>query len=57
MWRELNGEDIELLRALQRGRAAPGYDGGMLSPYWDEAPRSFARLIAETIYRESSRQQ
>ena len=53
MWQELNTEDIALLEALQRGRSAPGYDGGMLSPYWDEAPRSFARLIAETIRRES----
>ena len=53
MWRDLNGEDIGLLEALQKGRAAPGYDGGLLSPFWDEAPRNFARLIAETMRRES----
>lgn len=53
MWQALNDEDIGLLQALQKGRAAPGYDGGMLSPYWDEAPRNFARLIAETIREEN----
>ena len=52
MWQELNGEDVGLLEALQKGRAAPGFDGGMLSPYWDEAPRHFARLLAETMTAE-----
>lgn len=53
MWQELNEEDIGLLESLQKGRAAPGYDGGMLSPYWDEAPRNFARLVAQTMLEES----
>lgn len=35
MWQALNDEDIGLLESLQKGRAAPGYDGGMLSPYWE----------------------
>lgn len=55
MWQELNEEDIGLLESLQKGRAAPGYDGGMLSPYWDEAPRNFARLVVRTILEESQR--
>jgi choline monooxygenase len=55
MWRDLNAEDIGLLESLQRGRQAPGYDGGVLSPYWDEAPRSFSRLVAETMRAESAR--
>lgn len=53
MWQELNEEDIGLLESLQKGRAAPGYDGGMLSPYWDEAPRHFARLVAKTMVEQS----
>ena len=55
MWRDLNGEDIGLLESLQKGREAPGYDGGLLSPYWDEAPRNFARLVAQTLRDESRR--
>ena len=54
MWQDLNGEDIALLESLQRGREAPGYDGGVLSPYWDEATRSFARLVAETMRNEAA---
>ena len=55
MWRDLNSEDIGLLESLQKGREAPGYDGGLLSPYWDEAPRHFARLVAQTLRDESRR--
>ena len=55
MWRQLNEEDINLLEGLQRGRAAPGYDGGVLSPYWDEAPRALARQLAAAM-REGARQ-
>lgn len=55
MWQDLNSEDIGLLESLQRGRQAPGYDGGVLSPYWDEAPRSFARLVAEMMRAESTK--
>ena len=53
MWESLNKEDIGLLESLQKGREAPGYDGGLLSPYWDEAPRHFARLVANTLLSES----
>ena len=51
--RDLNKEDIGLLEALQAGRRAPGYDGGTLSPFWDEAPRHFARLVARGIHEQS----
>lgn len=53
MWHDLNHEDIRLLESLQKGRLAPGYDGGLLSPYWDEAPRHFARLVAEMLRDEA----
>ena len=55
MWTDLNAEDIGLLEALQAGRRAPGYDGGVLSPYWDEAARHLARLVAGTIRAQSRR--
>ncbi len=40
MWRDLNKEDVGLIESLQKGRTSPAYDGGRLSPYWDEAPAS-----------------
>lgn len=55
MWEDLNREDIALLEGLQRGRAAPAYDGGVLSPYWDEAPRALARNLARTMREEAGR--
>lgn len=47
MWKELNDEDIGLIESLQRGRTSPAYDGGRLSPYWDEAPLHFSRMVVE----------
>ena len=46
VWRELNEEDIGIVERQQRGRAAPAFDGGTLSPYWD-APTThqFARQV------------
>jgi choline monooxygenase len=47
MWRDLNKEDVGLIESLQKGRASPAYDGGRLSPYWDEAPLHLSRMILE----------
>jgi choline monooxygenase len=47
MWRDLNKEDVGLIESLQRGRTSPAYDGGRLSPYWDEAPLHLSRMIVE----------
>ena len=47
MWKELNDEDVGLIERLQKGRASPAYDGGRLSPYWDEAPLHLSRMIVE----------
>ncbi len=52
MWHDLNMEDLDALRYLQEGRRAPAYDGGRLSPFWDEAPLAFSRLIAEALVNE-----
>ena len=50
-WRNLNAEDVEVVELLQAGRHSPGFDGGVLSPYWDGATRQFARLIANAMTR------
>lgn len=49
MWHDLNVEDMAVLKRLQEGRRAPGYDGGKLSPFWDKAPLAFSRMIAESL--------
>jgi choline monooxygenase len=48
-WRDLNEEDVTILERLQEGRHSSGFDGGRLSPYWDEATRHFAHLVVEGI--------
>ncbi len=48
-WTDLNHEDIGIIERMQRGRASDGFDGGVLSPYWDPVQRHFARLITRAI--------
>ena len=48
-WEDLNSEDLGVLERLQQGRLAPGYQGGSFSPYWDQAPLEFSRLIARAL--------
>ena len=44
-WHDLNNEDIGIIERMQAGRASDGFDGGVLSPYWDPVQQHFARLI------------
>lgn len=44
-WHDLNHEDIGVIERMQAGRASEGFDGGVLSPYWDPVQQQFARLI------------
>ena len=44
-WRDLNREDIGIIERMQAGRASEGFDGGVLSPYWDPVLQHFARLV------------
>ena len=46
MWNELNTEDFEIVENMQQARVSPGFDGGVLSPFWDPATRHFAKLVA-----------
>ena len=44
-WHDLNNEDIGVVERMQKGRHAEGFDGGVLSPYWDPVLQHYARLI------------
>ena len=49
MWDELNTEDFKIVENIQRARWSPGFDGGVLSPFWDPATQVFARLMLDSI--------
>lgn len=49
LWRELNAEDIAPLELMQRGRLSAGFDGGVLTRYWDDPLREFAKQVAEAV--------
>ncbi|MGI9319579.1 MAG: aromatic ring-hydroxylating oxygenase subunit alpha, partial [bacterium] len=48
-WHDLNQEDIGIIERMQAGRASEGFDGGVLSPYWDPVQQHFARLIVTAM--------
>lgn len=48
-WNELNHEDIGIIERMQVGRHSEGFDGGVLSPYWDPVQQHFARLVTQAI--------
>ena len=54
-WHDLNNEDIGVIERMQAGRHAEGFDGGVLSPYWDPALQHYAQLIYGAIQHESTR--
>ncbi len=45
-WREVFEEDIFVVEGMQRGRHAPGFDGGRFSPAMDGATHAFHRWVA-----------
>ncbi len=48
-WNDLNHEDIGVIERMQAGRYSEGFDGGVLSPYWDPVQQHFARLVTAAI--------
>ena len=48
-WHDLNHEDIGIIERMQAGRSSDGFDGGVLSPYWDPVQQHFARLMKDAI--------
>ncbi len=51
-WSDLNHEDIGVIERMQAGRYSDGFDGGVLSPYWDPVQQYFARLIVNAIKQD-----
>ncbi|MDH3763832.1 MAG: aromatic ring-hydroxylating dioxygenase subunit alpha [Gammaproteobacteria bacterium] len=52
-WNDLNHEDIGVVERMQSGRNSEGFDGGVLSPYWDPVLQQFARLLTESVAEET----
>ncbi|MCZ6578141.1 MAG: aromatic ring-hydroxylating dioxygenase subunit alpha [Gammaproteobacteria bacterium] len=48
-WNDLNHEDIGIIERMQAGRRSDGFDGGVLSPYWDPVQKHFAAMMARAI--------
>ncbi len=51
-WHDLNSEDVGIIERMQAGRWSDGFDGGVLSPYWDPVQQQFARLLMKAILAE-----
>ena len=50
-WKEVFVEDIFVVEGMQRGRAAPGFDGGRFSPAMDGPTHMFHAWVAEQFDR------
>ena len=48
-WHDLNIEDVGIIERMQAGRSSDGFDGGVLSPYWDPVQQHFARLVVKSM--------
>ena len=50
LWREVHVEDQVICERLQQGRASAVADGGgLLSPVWEDAVRSFQELVVSRL--------
>jgi len=48
-WKEVFAEDVFVVEGMQRGRAAPGFDGGRFSPAMDGPTHLFHAWVAEKV--------
>ena len=48
-WTRVFQEDISAVTGMQKGRASPAFDGGVLSPIMDSATAAFHRWAAERL--------
>jgi phenylpropionate dioxygenase-like ring-hydroxylating dioxygenase large terminal subunit len=48
-WRDVFEEDIFVVEGMQRGRHAPGFDGGRFSLAMDGATHAFHRWVAQRM--------
>ena len=49
MWKEVFVEDIQVVEGMQKGRNAPGYDGGKFSAVMDAPTHHFHRWVATQL--------
>ena len=49
LWKDIFLEDITVVEGMQRGRAAPGFDGGRFSPVMDTCTERFHQWVAERV--------
>ena len=49
LWREVHLEDVAICERLQEGRASAAAGGGVLSPVWENAVRSFQELVVSRL--------
>ena len=48
-WRGVFEEDVFVVEGMQRGRGAPGFDGGVFSPVMDGPTHAFHRWVARRL--------
>jgi len=48
-WRVVFGEDVDAVEGLQRGRASPGFSGGVFSPVMYNPTHHFHRWVAQKL--------
>ncbi len=49
-WNDLNHEDVGIIERMQAGRRSGGFDGGVLSPYWDPVQQHFCAAAKRLDY-------
>jgi len=52
-WRVVFGEDIGAVEGMQKGRASPGYRGGVFSPVMDNPTHHFHQWVARKLVAEA----
>ena len=48
-WTSVFAEDVDIVEAMQHGRASPAFDGGNLTPFMDRGTRRFHEWVAEKV--------
>jgi phenylpropionate dioxygenase-like ring-hydroxylating dioxygenase large terminal subunit len=49
MWKTVFSEDIQVVEGMQKGRSAPGYDGGKFSAVMDDSTHHFHKWVAKEL--------
>ena len=54
-WKTVFEEDVTMVEGMQRGRASPGYKGGVFSPVQDIPTHHFHQWVARRLIGEGTR--